>query len=134
MSKTSLPHQSEVTSMLTKTSLVNPRTMHGEPFVEAPLIKTPFYVDYGVNIHVAPSAFIHRDCYLQDNIYVPISIGEGTMVGPHVHILTVAHRIDWRCRDGVNGPARACSVTIGDDCYIGSHVVIMYVLPAKRGY
>ena len=113
--------------MLTKGSLVNPRTTHGAPPVEAPLIKTPFQVDYGVNVHIAPSAFIHRDCYFQDSVYVPITIGEGTMVGPNVHILTVAHEVDWRYRHGINGPASAAPVTIGDDCYIGSHVVIMYV-------
>ena len=112
---------------------MNPRTTHGEAPVKAPLIKTPFHVDYGVNIHIAPSAFIHRDCYLQDSAYVQIAIGEGTMVGPNVHILTIAHEIDWRRRDGVNGPAWAAPVTIGDDCYIGSHSVIMYVLSLRCG-
>ena len=106
---------------------MNPGTVHGGAPVEAPLIKTPFYVDYGVNVRIAPSAFIHRDCYLQDSPYKPIMIGEGTTVGPNVHILTIAHEIDWRQRDGKHGPARAAAVNIGNDCYIGSHSVIMYV-------
>lgn len=41
--------------------------MQGEPPIEAPLVKSPFHIDYGTNVHIAPSAFINRNCYLQDS-------------------------------------------------------------------
>ncbi|KAK5126388.1 hypothetical protein LTR85_010624 [Meristemomyces frigidus] len=99
--------------------------MHGEPPMEAPLVNSPFYVDYGINVHIAPSAFIHRDCYLQDSPYAPIAIGVGTWIGPNVHIQSVKHEIDSRHRHGVYGPSWASPATVGDDCIIGSYAVIL---------
>ncbi|KAK4549047.1 hypothetical protein LTR36_007503 [Oleoguttula mirabilis] len=106
-------------------NLVNPKVMHGESPIEAPLVKSPFYVDYGTSVHIAPSAFIHRNCYLQDSPYATIAIGEGTWIGPNVHIQSVKHETDWRHRHGVYGPSWASPVTIGDDCIIGSYAVIL---------
>lgn len=82
----------------------NPATAETPP-PEAPLVKSPFYCDYGTNVHVATSAFIHRNCYFQDSPCEAIVIGEGTVIGPNVHIQTVKHADDWRERQGVYGPA-----------------------------
>lgn len=88
-------------------------------------MKSPFYVDYGTNVHIAPSAFIHRNVYLGDNPIAPIIIGDGTFVGPNTHILTVKQEVDWRRREGPYGPSWVAPVEIGEDCYIGSNVTIL---------
>lgn len=91
----------------------------------APFVRSPFHVDYGINIHIAPSATILRNCYIQDAPDSPVTIGEGTLVGPDVHISAVKHNVDWRRRQGTFGPSWSAAVTIGDDCYIGARAMIM---------
>lgn len=90
-------------------------------------MKSPFHCDYGINIHVALSATILRNCYIQDAPDVAVTIGEGTLIGPNVHISAVKHDVDWRQRDGVFGPSWSAAVTIGDDCYIGASALILFV-------
>ena len=92
---------------------------------EAPMIKSPIYMDYGVNVHIAPSSFLNRNCVISDAPEHPITIKDNTIIGVGVHVLGVTHSVDWRERNGRNGPSLAGAVTIGKNCFIGSHVVIM---------
>ncbi|KAK1064097.1 hypothetical protein LTR33_012153 [Friedmanniomyces endolithicus] len=82
----------------------------------APVIKSPFYVDYG-NVRIAETAFIHRNA--------TISIGEGAIICPNVQILTIKHDVDWRQRDGFNGPGWASGVNIGSHAYIANGAIIL---------
>ncbi|KXL46882.1 MAG: hypothetical protein FE78DRAFT_113930, partial [Acidomyces sp. 'richmondensis'] len=92
---------------------------------EAPLVRSPFWIDYGLKVRVAPSAFIDRNCYIQDNPMNVVSIGDGSWIGPGVHICSVKHDTDWRNRNGIHGPALGAPVVVGEDCFIGSHAVIL---------
>lgn len=90
------------------------------------MIKSPIDIDYGVNVHIHPSCFINRHCFIGDSPKCPITIGENRLIGPGVHIHDVTHPVDWRDRKGRNGPSIAGPVTIGRDYFIGSYAVIMY--------
>ena len=92
------------------------------------MIKSPINIDYGTNVHIDPSCFINRNCFIGDCPSFPITIGENTLLGPGVHIHAVTHPADWRERKGRNGPSFAGPVTIGKDCFIGSYAVIMYAV------
>lgn len=91
-----------------------------------PTIRSPFHVDYGVRIHIAPSATIHRDCYIADNPHKAITIGERTVVGARVTILTVQQTLQ--------GKNQATEVTIGEDCYVGAGAIVLYVSRAKAQF
>ncbi|KAK0254173.1 hypothetical protein B0A54_05353 [Friedmanniomyces endolithicus] len=91
-----------------------------------PVVKSPFYIDYG-NVRIAETAFIHRAVYLGDNPLpeAAIVIGEGAIICPNVQILTIKHDVDWRQRDGFNGPSWASGVTIGCHVYIANGATIL---------
>ncbi|KAH9822835.1 CysE/LacA/LpxA/NodL family acetyltransferase [Teratosphaeria destructans] len=94
---------------------------------EAPLVRSPFYVDYGINVHVEPSAVIDRCCCFQD-CPLPqagIWVGGGTYVGVGVVMGTVTMEEDWRRRKGVFGPALAAEVRIGRECIVGAGSIIL---------
>ena len=94
------------------------------------MIKSPIYIDYGTNVHIAPSCFINRNCFIGDSPAFPVTIGDNTIIGPGVHILGVTHPLDWRERNGRNEASLAGPVTIGQNSFIGSYAVIMYVSSA----
>lgn len=92
----------------------------------APVIKSPFYIDYG-NVRIAQTASIHRNVYLGDNPLpeAAIVIGEGAIICSNVQVLTIKHDVDWRQRDGFNGPGSASGVTIGSHAYIANGATIL---------
>ncbi|EMD00231.1 hypothetical protein BAUCODRAFT_63637, partial [Baudoinia panamericana UAMH 10762] len=92
-----------------------------------PLVNSPFYIDYGINVHVAPSAFVHRNVYFGDSPHpdCPIVVNEGVFIGPNCQILTIAHDMDWRHRHGPFGPCWTAPVVIGEDCHVGAGCTIM---------
>ena len=55
-------------------------------------IRAPFYCDYGFNIHIGDRAFINFDCVFLD--LAPIRIGDRTLLGPKVQLLTAHHPLD----------------------------------------
>lgn len=92
---------------------------------ECPLIKGPIYTDYGVNLHVHPTSFINRDCYIADSPEIDIRIGANTLISIGVRLLGVTHPVDWRERQGRKGPSLAGDVTIGNDCFIGCGAIVL---------
>ena len=94
---------------------------------DAPLVKSPFYVDDGIRVKIAPSAYLHRNVYLADNplAEAAITIGEGVMIGANVHIMTVKHEVDWRRKQDANGRAWAAPVTVEECCYVGNQAVVL---------
>ncbi|KAK4923364.1 hypothetical protein LTR49_009434 [Elasticomyces elasticus] len=107
---------------LTKTGRPDEDHVHAK----APIIKSGFCIDYG-NVHIAPSAFIHRNVYLGDNPLreASIIIEEHVILCPGVQISTVRHDIDWQEREGYHGPSWAAAVTIGRDAYIGHGAIVL---------
>lgn len=102
------------------------------------VIRPPFYVDYGSNIHFAQGVFLNYGCVLLD--VCPIHIGADTQIGPGTQILTADHPRDPAERAkglemgkpiniGANvwiggGALLLPGVTIGDDAVIGAGAVV----------
>jgi maltose O-acetyltransferase len=63
---------------------------------EEALIRAPFFCDYGYNISLGAGAFLNFNCIILD--VEPVSIGEGTAIGPAVQILASDHRREPRLR------------------------------------
>ena len=93
----------------------------------APMIKRPIHLDYGENVHIHPSCFINRDCYIAHSPECEVSIGENTIVGVGARLLGVTHPIDWRERHGRGGMAFAADVKIGKECFVGAGVTLLHV-------
>ena len=106
--------------------IVNPGAGMGQTeLLDYPQIKGPITIDYGLQLLIDPSCFLNRGCFIGDNPDSPVTIGANTILGPGVTINSVTHPTDWRERRGRHGPSLAGPVTIGEDCYIGSNVVIL---------
>ena len=102
------------------------------------VIRPPFYVDYGTNIHLGAGVFLNYGCTLLD--VCPIYIGAETQIGPGTQILTADHPRDPKERAagrefgqpisiGANvwiggGALLLPGVTVGDDAVIGAGAVV----------
>ncbi|MCU0283986.1 MAG: sugar O-acetyltransferase [Candidatus Nanopelagicales bacterium] len=103
------------------------------------------HVDYGLNIHLGEGFYANANCVLLD--VAEIRIGDQTMLGPAVQLLTATHPIDpvervsgrelgqpitigrrvWLGGGVIVGPG----VTIGDDVVVGSGAVVTRDLPDR---
>ncbi len=108
------------------------------------IIRPPFHCDYGANIHLGRNVFVNFSCIILD--VVDVTIGEGTLIGPAVQILTADHPRDPAIRKagaefgrpvkiGCNvwiggGAIILPGVTIGDDAVIGAGSVVTRDIPA----
>jgi len=108
-------------------------------------IRPPFHVDYGFNIRVGDNVFLNFDCVILD--VVEVTIGDGTQIGPGVHIYTADHPRDPEIRRSglefgrpvhigsnvwIGGKAIILpGVTIGDDAVIGAGAVVTKDVPAR---
>ena len=108
-------------------------------------IRTPFYADYGYNIHIGNDVFFNYGCVLLDGC--PIYIGDKTQIGPMVQILTADHPRDARDRDAglefgreirigrnvwIGGGAIVLpGVTIGDDAIVGAGSIVTHDVAPK---
>ncbi|QNI38315.1 sugar O-acetyltransferase [Edaphobacter albus] len=108
------------------------------------VVRPPFFVDYGYNIHIASSAFLNFNCVLLD--VTSITIGERTQIGPAVQIYAADHPRDPAIRRvnlengrpvriGANvwiggGAIILPGVTIGDDAIIGAGSVVTRDVPS----
>jgi maltose O-acetyltransferase len=88
---------------------------------EHALIRPPFFCDYGYNISLGPGAFLNYNCIILD--VEPVSIGEGTAIGPAVQILAADHPRDPELRRQKVRFGRP--VTIGANVWIGGGAIIL---------
>ena len=84
-------------------------------------IEPPFYCDYGYNIHLADMVYMNFNCIILDPNTV--HIGERTMFGPSVQIITADHPLDAEKR--VSGPELAAPVKIGKRVWVGGGAIIL---------
>ena len=56
-------------------------------------IVLPFYIGYGLHIHLGSQVYINSNVTLQDN--APIHIGAHTMVGPNVQFYTAQKNVQF---------------------------------------
>lgn len=83
-------------------------------------IRAPFYCDYGFNIHIGENAFINFDCVFLD--LAPIRIGDRTMLGPKVQLLTAHHPLE--AAERATGKEMGRPIVIGADCWLGGGVIV----------
>lgn len=84
-------------------------------------IEPPFTVDYGCNVRLGERFYANFNlCILDCGI---VTIGARTMFGPNVSIFAATHETEVQSRR--ENVEYAYEVTIGDDCWIGGHVVIL---------
>ena len=89
---------------------------------------TPFYCEYGVNIHVGNDVFFNYNCTLLD--ISPITLEDGVWLGANVTIATPCHpliadeRINQNYPDGYHDLEYSKPVRIQKNAWIASNVVI----------
>lgn len=88
---------------------------------ESCAIRSPVYVDYGVNIYIGDRVFLNYGCVLLD--VCTIHIGSGTQIGPAVQIVTADHPRDPA--DRAAGLEMGKPISIGENVWIGSQAVIL---------
>lgn len=91
---------------------------------ESCLIIPPFYTEFGKNTRLGKKVFINSCCRFQDN--GGIDIGDGTMIGQNVSIVTLNHDISpkTRCNTTPKPVKIGRNVWIGADCTILPGVTI----------
>ncbi|KAF7560831.1 hypothetical protein G7046_g3325 [Stylonectria norvegica] len=89
----------------------------------APLVIAPIFMDYGLRVHIAPTAFINRSCTILDTPVADVYIGEHANIGPNVTIVSVSHSM------GLDSKSKRLSsgkdVKIGDGAWIGAEATIL---------
>lgn len=84
-------------------------------------IEPPFSIDYGCNISIGKRFYANFNLCILDCAIV--TIGDRVMLGPNVSIFAATHETDVKSRR--ENIEFAKPVTIGDDCWIGGHTVIL---------
>ncbi len=86
---------------------------------ESCFIIPPFHTEFGKNTKIGKNVFINSCCRFQDN--GGIEIGDKTMIGPNVTIVTVNHEINPETR--INSIPKP--VKIGKNVWIGAGCTIL---------
>lgn len=89
----------------------------GEKFT----INPPFHCDFGYNIRVGENFVGNFNLTILDE--AEVTIGDNVFIGPNVSLCTVIHSLDVKERN--RGIMRALPITIGDNVWIASNVVIL---------
>lgn len=84
-------------------------------------IISPFYCDYGSNIHIGDNFFANTNLVILDG--AKVTIGDNVFIAPHVGIYTAGHPLDKELRNA--GLEYAYPITIGNNVWIGGHVCIL---------
>jgi len=87
-------------------------------------MQPPFFCDYGTNIELGERVFFNFNCVVLD--VCPVLIGDYTLFGPGVQILTAMHPMnaELRRREEYGKP-----IEIGSDVWVGGGAL---VLPGVR--
>ncbi|OAP41618.1 maltose acetyltransferase [Sinorhizobium glycinis] len=85
------------------------------------VIEAPFHCSYGINISLGAGVYLNAGCTILDS--APVAIGEGSMLGPGVHIYCAEHHKDVALRRA--GLETARPVMIGRDVWIGGGAILL---------
>lgn len=83
-------------------------------------MQPPFYCDYGSNIHLGTRVFFNFNCIVLD--VCDVRIGDFTLFGPGVQILTPMHPLDAALRREVE---YGKPIEIGSDVWVGGGALIL---------
>jgi acetyltransferase-like isoleucine patch superfamily enzyme len=91
----------------------------GRPVPETLTLYPPFYCDYGLNLEFGEHVFVNQNCSFYD--LGGITIGDRTMIGPGVTLLTAGHPVEPMERfDGIT----TAPVVIESNVWIGANATI----------
>lgn len=85
------------------------------------IFEQPFHCDYGYNIEIGENFFANMNLVILDG--AKVTIGDNVFIAPNVGIYTAGHPLDVKQRTA--GLEYAYPVTIGNNVWIGGHVVIL---------
>jgi len=83
-------------------------------------MQPPFYCDYGANIHLGTRVFFNFNCIVLD--VCNVHIGDYTLFGPGVQILTPLHPLDHELR---RKQEFGKPIEIGSDVWVGGGALIL---------
>jgi maltose O-acetyltransferase len=83
-------------------------------------MQPPFYCDYGANIHLGTRVFFNFNCIVLD--VCEVAIGDYTLFGPGVQILTPLHPLDAGLR---RAQEYGKPIEIGSDVWVGGGALIL---------
>jgi maltose O-acetyltransferase len=83
-------------------------------------MQPPFYCDYGANIHLGTRVFFNFNCVVLD--VCEVRIGDYTLFGPGVQILTPLHPFDHELR---RTQEFGKPIAIGSDVWVGGGALIL---------
>jgi maltose O-acetyltransferase len=83
-------------------------------------MQPPFYCDYGANIHLGSRVFFNFNCVVLD--VCEVRIGDYTLFGPGVQILTPLHPLDHELR---RKREFGKPIEIGADVWVGGGALIL---------
>ncbi|KAF2691694.1 trimeric LpxA-like protein [Lentithecium fluviatile CBS 122367] len=92
-------------------------------------IEPPFHIDYGCNISLGDRFYANFNLTILDCSLV--TIGDRCMFGPNVSIFAATHETEVQSRR--ENVEYGLPVEIGDDCWIGGHVVILPGVKIGKG-
>lgn len=92
-------------------------------------IEPPFSLDYGCNVRLGTRFYANFNLTILDCALV--TIGDRVMMGPNVSILSATHETEVQSRR--EDVEYAYPISIGDDCWIGGHVVILPGVTIGKG-
>jgi len=88
---------------------------------ETAFVEAPFHCAYGINISLGRRVYLNAGCTILDS--GSVRIGEGSMLGPGVHIYCAEHHKDPELRGA--GIEIARPVTIGANVWIGGGAILV---------
>ncbi len=88
---------------------------------EGGTIISPFFCDYGYNIHIGRNFFANTNFTVLDG--AGVEIGDNVFIGPNVGFYTAEHPLDPAKR--AEGIELARPIRIGDNVWIGGHVCVL---------
>ena len=86
-------------------------------------VETPFTCDYGYNITIGHNVAVGRNCTIID--VCEVKIGDNSVIGPNVSILTSSLPIDPKRRVGGQGPQSGKGIVIEESCWIAAGATIL---------
>jgi maltose O-acetyltransferase len=87
---------------------------------ESVWMQPPFFCDYGANIHLGERVFFNFNCVVLD--VCPVRIGDYTLLGPGVQILTPLHPMNAELR---RQEEYGAPIEIGADVWVGAGALIL---------
>ncbi len=90
-------------------------------FVNIYAIQSPFWCDYGYNIHIGKNFFANHGLVILD--CAKVTFGDNVFIAPNCGFHTAGHPIDAETRN--KGLEFAHPITVGDDVWFGAGVQVM---------